>query len=220
MKNTDLEKKVYDIEKYRIEHNFKRGYTYYMCEESGLGDTYKQMSDEGKLDLPPKEMWSPEKRKLLTMDLIPLSTWGINARSVLSREVWSSITEKIFEKAGYCCQICGSTGTKHPVECHEIWNFDFDKNIQSIKGLIALCPACHEVKHMGFANSRNRGEIAAKHLSKVNQWSDSKTNNYIEKEFELWHKKCGVEWKVDISYLDKYLKSKPKLKFKIIRRIS
>ena len=73
---------------------------------------------------------------------------------------------------------------------------------------------------MGFANSRNRGEIAVAHLSKVNQWSDSKTNDYIEKEFELWNKKCEFLWKVDISYMDQYLISKPKLKFKIIRVLS
>lgn len=218
MKNIHLEEKVYAIEKYRIEHNYKRGFTYIQCKKSGLEDIYKQMSDEGKLDLPPKEMWSPEKRKLLTMDLIPLSTWGINARVGLSREVWSGIAQEVYEKAGHCCQICGSTGTKHPVECHEIWSYDFDKKIQSLKGLIALCPSCHEVKHMGRAISQNRGEIAANHLSKVNQWNDSKTNDYIKKEFELWNKECQVIWKVDISYLDKY--HKPKLKFKIIRRLS
>jgi hypothetical protein len=67
--------------------------------------------------------------------------------------------------------------------------------------LIALCPACHECKHIGFANVRGRGDIAAAHLASVNQWSAAVADDYIGKCFELWERRSGFQWDLDISCL-------------------
>lgn len=39
-----------------------------------------------------------------------------------------------------------------PVECHEVWDYDDDRKIQRLERRVALCPACHEVKHAGLAS--------------------------------------------------------------------
>ena len=95
-----------------------------------------------------------------------------------------------------------SRGNQHPVECHEFWGYDDTRHIQRLARLIALCPACHECKHIGFANVRGRGDIAAAHLASVNQLSVGMADDYIGECFEIWERRSGFEWDLDISYLE------------------
>ena len=39
---------------------------------------------------------------------------------------------------------------------HEVWDYDDARRVQRLVRLIALCPACHEVKHLGLAAKRGR----------------------------------------------------------------
>ncbi|AKJ73572.1 hypothetical protein SP39_1 [Salmonella phage 39] len=87
--------------------------------------------------------------------MVPKTAWFTNLRSHLSKSNWDVVRKKCYAKANYKCEICGGKGTKHPVECHEIW--DFGNGKITLKGLIALCPSCHEVKHIGWLVSVQRG---------------------------------------------------------------
>ena len=60
----------------------------------------------------------------LTIELVPKTSWFTNLRSLVSKEQWDKIRNKVYWKAGYKCEICGSKGPKWPVECHEIWHYD------------------------------------------------------------------------------------------------
>lgn len=71
--------------------------------------------------------------------------------------------------------------------------------------MIALCPACHEVKHIGLAGIRGRGPEAARHLAKVNGWSQAEANAYITDQFAVWASRSEKVWVLDISGLDPYL---------------
>ena len=51
---------------------------------------------------------------------------------------------------------------------------------------IALCPACHEVKHLGLAAQRGRQRAALAHLAKVNGWTAADAEAYAEVVFEQW----------------------------------
>lgn len=141
------------------------------------------------------------KNKLLTVELVPGTVWFSNLRSILKESQWGKIKRKTFAKAGYRCEICGGCGLKWPVECHEIWHYDDEKKIQTLSGLTALCPSCHEVKHIGFAEKRGRKDIAAKHLCKINNWSQKLTNTYIDEQFDKWRERSNYQWQLDISYL-------------------
>lgn len=138
----------------------------------------------------------------LTIELVPKTCWYTNVRSQVTPQVWDFFRKKTYQQANYKCEICGGRGDKHPVECHEVWHYNDNCQQQTLIRLIALCPACHECKHIGFATIQGRGKIAAKHLAKVNQWSDEQALAYIEQSFDIWERRSQFKWKLDISYLE------------------
>lgn len=142
----------------------------------------------------------------LTIELVPRTAWFKNLRSLLTAPEWDYVRKKCYRKANYCCEICGGAGPNHPVECHEIWKWDTKSKTQILTGLIALCPSCHEVKHIGFASVRGRYYEAIEHMAKVNDcsWEDART--YAEECMELWESRSEIQWTLDTSYLDEYKK--------------
>lgn len=143
-------------------------------------------------------------RNLLTIELIPQTSWYKNVRSNVSQEEWEKLKQVTFTRAGYRCEVCGGRGTRWPVECHEIFVYDDERRIQKLAGLIALCPPCHEVKHIGLAELRGKGNSAKAHLAKVNNWSLEDAELYIEGCFEAWHRRSRHPWALDLSYLAEF----------------
>lgn len=140
----------------------------------------------------------------LTIELVPSTCWFSNVRAVLTKAQWDILKRQVASAAYDTCQICGGVGPKHPVECHEIWNYD-DKNlIQKLKGMIALCPACHMVKHIGFARIQGKEKQAIQHLMKINKMTRKAADTYINKAFECWKERSQKEWELDISSLKDY----------------
>lgn len=141
---------------------------------------------------------------ILEIELVPRSSWFDNVRSIVSSKQWDIIRHKVYSEAYNLCQICGGVGPKHPVECHEIWSYNDKKNIQKLEGMIALCPKCHMVKHIGFAQLQNKGEQAIAHFMKINKLTRVQANAYIEKAFATWDARSKCTWSVDISHLSTY----------------
>jgi Zn finger protein HypA/HybF involved in hydrogenase expression len=141
---------------------------------------------------------------LLTIELVPKTSWCKNVRSNISKEEWEKLKRTTFTRAGYKCEVCGGRGARWPVECHEIFAYDDAQHIQKLVRLMALCPACHEVKHIGLSGLRGRGISAKAHLAKVNGWSLEDAELYIEGCFEKWHRRSCHQWKLDLSYLDQF----------------
>lgn len=138
----------------------------------------------------------------LTIELVPSSCFYKNLRSELPRKKWDFLRKGAYQKANHKCEICGGQGHRHPVECHEIWNFDDATGVQSLVGLTALCPACHEVKHIGLAELNGRFDQARKHLMKVNGMNKWDADGYIAQAFDAWENRSRIEWELDISWLD------------------
>ena len=143
-------------------------------------------------------------RTLLTIELVPKTAWYKNVRSNVTKEEWEKLKKITFSRAGYRCEICDGRGSRWPVECHEIFVYDDEHHIQKLERLMALCPTCHEVKHIGLAGLRGRESSAKAHLAKVNNWSIEDAEIYIEGCFELWHRRSCHEWKLDLSYLGQF----------------
>ena len=141
-------------------------------------------------------------KEKLTIELVPQTAWFSNVRSMVSKEDWDILRKEAYKKANYKCELCGGVGSKHPVECHEIWEYDDQNHTQKLLGLIALCPSCHEVKHMGLASVRGRQDIATQHLAKVNNWSKNQVNQYVDEQFNKWQKRSGYEWEIDLKWLE------------------
>jgi len=140
----------------------------------------------------------------LTVELVPKTAWYSNVRSNVSREEWDVIRHKVYADAGYVCEICGGVGKKHPVECHEVWEYDDKKHVQKLARMIALCPACHSVKHLGRAKIVGIYHLAIDQLMKVNGWTYAEADAYAKKAFEEWKRRSNHPWKLDLRALNKY----------------
>lgn len=144
----------------------------------------------------------------LTSEIVPKTCWYSNVRAQVTTAEWDVIRKFSYAKANNVCEICGDTGKNqgynHNVECHEIW--EYTNNKQILKGLIALCPHCHKVKHPGLANMKGESKLVLSHLMKVNKISKADAEYYLSEVFEEWAERSQQDWELDISYLTEFLK--------------
>ena len=144
----------------------------------------------------------------LTIELVPKTAWYTNVRSNVSKKEWDRIRKKSYQNASYVCEICGDTGLnqnhKHPVECHEIWQYDDLNHVQKLTGLISLCPNCHTVKHPGLATTKGKLETVIRQLQKVNSMTFEEAVEYLQESFLKWIDRSQHEWTLDIEYLKTY----------------
>ena len=161
-----------------------------------------------------KNPFAPYPFPKLTCELVPSSLWGENLRSLLTAGQWKELRTACYIRAGHKCEICGGVGNAHPVEAHEIWHYNDQERRQTLMGLIALCPACHKCKHMGFARATGMLEVSMKHMSHVNKWPKELVEAYVMREFEIHRLRDQLKWTVDTSWLtdaDSYIKEAEKV---------
>ena len=124
-------------------------------------------------------------------------------RSELPQEEWDRLRYSMYKKANYLCEICSGRGDRHPVECHEVWEYDESDYTQRLTGLVCLCPDCHSVKHFGFASLNGKRDEAFNHLKTVNKWTDEEANEYLSEVWSVWAHRSQHDWKLDLSWLHK-----------------
>ncbi len=214
-------RQVLGLERLRSKRNYKEGWLYHLCRQKGLLSELQELQVAGLVGEAASTMGRPAVRRsvgveigedgevlvprtLLTVELVPRTCWFSNLRSELSQAAWDSLRRPVLERAGNLCEICGGRGRQHPVECHEVWEYDDARYVQRLVGLLALCPACHEAKHIGYASSVGRGGQARAHLARVNGWSMDDVELYLEMQFEQWSRRSGHEWSLDLSWLEPY----------------
>lgn len=141
----------------------------------------------------------------LTIELVPTTCFFSNVRSELPKKEWDRIRKESYSKANYCCEICGGSGLKqgykHPLECHEIWHYDDENKIQTLEGLISLCPRCHQVKHMGRTTVIGKQAVAFKHMEEVNGWDHKQVVDYVAQAFLEHRWRSNFQWKLNVGIL-------------------
>lgn len=142
--------------------------------------------------------------KLLTVELVPSTCWFSNVRDHVPKTVWDFLRRTTYQRANYTCLSCGGKGNQWPVECHEIWHYDEQQQIQTLEGLTALCPSCHQVKHFGLATVIGCADQASAHLSYVNNWSAEQTNSYLQTVWDIWKRRSCLGWSLNLSLLNSY----------------
>jgi hypothetical protein len=142
----------------------------------------------------------------LTIELVPSTSWFTNLRSLLTQRQWDIVRRRCYRDAHYICEICHGRGPKWPVECHEVWSYDDATQTQILMRTIALCPKCHEVKHIGLAQARGHLTVALKHLMKVNRWTLTQAEAHRQEAFAEWEGRCEYDWQLDVSWLLKNFK--------------
>lgn len=95
------------------------------------------------------------------------------------------------------------------MECHEIWQYNKTTAVQRLVRLIALCPRCHEVKHIGLTEMNGGLARAVRHLAKVNGWTKTKALRYVDHCYDVWNRRSLIQWTLDLSWLDNQPKNKP-----------
>jgi hypothetical protein len=211
-------RQVLGLDSLRRKRGYREGWLYHLCVQKGLLAELQELQVAGLVGdapagPPPRraaqveigedgELLAP--RTLLTVELVPSTCWFSNLRSELSKEEWDDLRRPVFERAGNRCEVCGQRGTAHPVECHEVWEYDDEHHVQRLTGLMALCPACHEAKHMGYASSTGRGAQARAHLARVNGWSMDDVELYLDAQFEQWSRRSQHQWSLDLSWLRQF----------------
>jgi hypothetical protein len=73
---------------------------------------------------------------------------------------------------------------------------------QTLVGLIALCPRCHEVKHFGLATVRGNEMRALEHFARVNELNARDACDEVERAFEVYERRSQHEWRLDLSWLE------------------
>jgi hypothetical protein len=141
----------------------------------------------------------------LTVELVPEMSWYNNVRALVDELGWDRIRRQVYRQADYRCEICGGKGPEHPVECHEVWRYHDHSRVQLLVRMIALCPACHQVKHIGLANVQGKGAQARAHLARVNGWTLEQADAYIAEAFQVWAQRSGRPWTLDLEGLRPYV---------------
>ena len=141
---------------------------------------------------------TPEKFPCLTIELVPAGQKGQTLDRLLPAHQWDRLRSMCHRRAGHLCEVCGD----HPVECHEVWEYDDNAQVQRLAGVVALCMECHRVKHMGQAFTSGENLRAIRHLMRVNGWSLQVADQHISKAFALWAQRSAKTWSIDLSLLD------------------
>lgn len=144
---------------------------------------------------------TPRYKLPLRVELVPSSCWFSNVRDHLSQSDWDKVRKPLFESKGQRCQICCQVGSKHPVECHEVWQYDDENLIQTLTGLLCLCPMCHLCHHFGLAIKINQFDDALDHFQIINKITEESAKTIVKHAFGVWKERSAHSWTLDLSWI-------------------
>ena len=139
----------------------------------------------------------------LNFQLVPDGCWYANLRSALPREAWDKLRRAAYTRADGHCSVCGAGGR---LEAHEVWSYDDDTHIQKLEDIIAVCPACHAVIHIGRTELLGKGAEAEAHFCKVNGATQSEYHAALGEANRIHAERSRHEWATDISRLKDWLR--------------
>lgn len=132
-------------------------------------------------------------------------------RTNLTPAEWGKCKAFVRRRSNDRCEICGGRGPQWPVECHEQWRYDDTEHVQSL-GLIALCPPCHKVKHLGHAQVVGDYDAAFSRLMVGNAWTPAMAQSHVDAAFATWQKRSRHQWTLDASWLSTIGVQPPEIK--------
>lgn len=133
--------------------------------------------------------------------MVPQTSWGKNLRALLSKDEWDVVRKHAYETAGHRCRVCGGRGPQWPVEADEAWDYDDQTRTQTLKGVIALCPNCHHVRHWGKMTADDREEEVIAWVMRINRWTRTMAEDAAAFAFDQWDRRSRHEWNSDYSWV-------------------
>lgn len=140
----------------------------------------------------------------LNFELVPDGCWYSNLRTILSKKQWDFVRKDAIIRSNGKCAICGSKPKR--LEGHERWEYDEVNHVQILKDVIAVCPDCHMVIHIGRTQLLGNEERAERHFMKVNgcSYSDYRKALGIANEDHQRRNKIS-EWALDLNWLKRFI---------------
>ena len=135
----------------------------------------------------------------LEFELVPDGCWYSNLRSILSAAQWDLVRKDAYSRAGGKCMICGAPCRR--LEAHERWSYDEARGIQKLEDVVAICPACHAVIHIGRTALCGKEPLAQAHFCKVNGCTQSEYHAALGEANRQHAERSRYEWVTDISRL-------------------
>jgi len=165
-------------------------------------------------------------KNLLKLELVPRTSFGNNLRALMSRKEWDTVRKLQYKLAGGVCEICGAKGKdqgrRWDLECHERWDYDDRTHTQTLAGLIALCPFCHEVCHFGHTQIKGRANQALHHLMQVNECTLKQASLIVGEAQIKWLERSIHKWTLELSWLERHgieiPTGKPKKKKRVYKK--
>ena len=143
----------------------------------------------------------------LNVELVPDGCWYSNLRSILSKKQWDFLRDYAKEKSGGKCSICGKK--VKGLHAHERWSYDEKNAVQKLEDIIAVCPDCHSVIHIGRTQLLGFEDDAIKHFKKVNKCD---FQGYVLALQEATQKSVELStidaWALDLTWLERFLTNK------------
>lgn len=140
------------------------------------------------------------KKLVLTIDLLPKGAWDNNLSKTLPKRDWNLLRAITYEIANSKCTCCGRAGD---LEAHEIWDFDIPTKTQTLTDIVALCPACHGVKHFRNSQRIGYGEHAKAHFIRTNKCSaETFAEHYMEAQSQFDERNKVNSWEMKAPLLD------------------
>lgn len=135
----------------------------------------------------------------IEFEMVPENMWYCNLRHILSKSQWDNIRKASCLRANNKCVICGRNSKR--LEAHELWDYNEETKIQSLKDIIALCPMCHKTIHIGFANVIGMLDRCLMHYCKVNKCTMDKCNEDYLIAVENWKRRSLIDWTLNLDWL-------------------
>lgn len=139
----------------------------------------------------------------LNFELVPDGCWYSNLRSILTPKQWDVIRKDAYARAGGRCAICDAPAKR--LEAHEQWSYNEEKMVQKLENVIAVCPACHAVIHIGRTSLKGDERAASEHFMKVNGvgYAEYRAALGRANAEHARRNKLG-EWQLDLTWLKRF----------------
>lgn len=186
--------------------------------DPATGDVYIEAGKEAASSLEPylPVAYRPGQPGI-EVNLIPSSSWGASLSKLLSWRSWSKLRQPVIDAWGGRCCVCGGNerladpeqanrgrAKDKGVDCHEIWQYDDERGVQKLTGLVPVCDACHECYHLGLATENDRGGEAGARLAAINGWTLPEAAATIAGIFEDHGVRSRHAWALDLSLVAKH----------------
>jgi hypothetical protein len=162
---------------------------------------------------------SDQPHKLMPA-MVPRPLWGRSVynelRKTKRRKHWDALRRVELEAAVNTCARCSAHYDSHMV-CNEIWQYDDDKHIATLKAFEIVCRDCDSVLHLGKSliiggkkgdeGTSERGDQAVKQLMKVNGITKKAAERMVMNAFDQWLARSTHEtWTIRIAseLIEKY----------------